>query len=306
MFLIFINDLPDNIISELAIFADDTSLYSCLNEKSGLFECLELAAGSLELDLSSVTEWGSQWLVTFNSVKTKLLSVNRYRNSDDIPISMADSVLTESSSFCFLGLTFSKDLNWNDYIKSSAKSAAMAVGSLYRAPHYVSPECILHLYKSLIHPCVEYCCHIWSGASAGVLGLLDSTQKRMANIIGPTLAATLQPLSHHRDIASLSLFYKYYHGCCSAKLSSLVPPPKVSKCVTRLSANSHPYTVAVPTCKKSFYSSSFFPGTSVLWNSLPLSCFPDSYDLHSFKSRANCFLSLNSVPSLLLLFISFL
>ena len=56
LFLIFINDLPDNIISELAIFADDTSLYSCLNQKSGLFECFELA-GSLELDLSLVFEW---------------------------------------------------------------------------------------------------------------------------------------------------------------------------------------------------------------------------------------------------------
>ena len=296
LFLIFINDLPDNIISELAIFADDTSLYSCLNEKCGLFERLELA-GSLELDLSSVTEWGSQWLVTFNSAKTKLLSVNRYRNSDDIPISMADSVLTESSSFRLLGLTFSKDLTWNDYIKSIAKSAAMKVGSLYRARQYLSSECILHLYKSLIRPCMEYCCHIWGGASADVLGLLDSIQKRIANIVGPTLAATLQPLSHRRDVASLSLFYKYYHGRCSAELLSLVPPPKVAKRVTRLSANSHPFTVAVPTCKKSFYSSSFFPRTSVLWNSLPLSCFPDSYDLHSFKSRANRFLSLNSVPS---------
>ena len=109
LFLIFIHVLPEKIISELVNFADDTSLYSCVNEKSGLLDCLELA-GSLELDSSSVTEWGSQWLVTFNSAKTKLLSVNRYRNSDDIPISMADSVLTESSSFRLLGLTFSKDL----------------------------------------------------------------------------------------------------------------------------------------------------------------------------------------------------
>ena len=74
-----------------------------------MFERLELA-GSLELDLSSVTEWGSQWLVAFNSAKTKLLSINRYRNSDNIPISMADNVLTESSSFRLLSLTFSKDL----------------------------------------------------------------------------------------------------------------------------------------------------------------------------------------------------
>ena len=294
LFLIFINDLPDTIISELAIYADDTSLYSCLNEKSGLFERLELA-GSLELDLSSVTEWGSQWLVTFNSAKTKLLSINRYRISDNIPISMADNVLTESSSFRLLGLTFSKDLTWSDYIKSIAKSAAMKVGSLYRARRYLSSECILHLYKSLIRPYMEYCCHIWAGAASDVLGLLDRIQKRVVNIVGPTLAASLQPLSIRRDVASLSLFYKFYHGRCSSELLSLVPPPKVSQRVTRLSSQSHPFTVVVPSCRKSFYSRSFFPRTSSMWNSLPLSCFPADYDLHSFKSRVNRFLSLNPV-----------
>ena len=36
LFLIFINDLPDNPLSKVAIFADNTSLYSCLNEKSNL------------------------------------------------------------------------------------------------------------------------------------------------------------------------------------------------------------------------------------------------------------------------------
>ena len=175
MFLIFINDLPDTLISDLAIYADDTSLYSCVNEKSGLFERLELA-GSLELDLSSVIEWGSQWLVTFNSAKTKLVSINRYHNSVNIPISMADNVLAESSSFHLLGLTFSNDLTWSSYIKSITKSAAMKAGSLYRARHYLSPECVLHLYKSLIHSCMEYCYHHWAGASSDAFGLLDRIQ----------------------------------------------------------------------------------------------------------------------------------
>ena len=258
-----------------------------------MFERLELA-GSLELDLSSVVDWGSQWLVTFNSAKTKLLSVNRYHNSVNIPISMANNALAESSSFRLLGLTFSNDLTWGDYIKSIAKSAAMKVGSLYRARHYLSPECILHLYKSLIRPHMEYCCHLWAGASSDALSLLDRIQKRVVNIVGPTLATSLQPLSIRRDVASLSLFYKFYHGRCSAELLSLVPPPKVSQRVTRLSSQCHPFTVAVPLCRKSFYSRSFFPRTSSMWNSLPLSCFPAAYDLHSFKSRVNSFLSRNS------------
>ena len=68
LFLIFINYLPDNLLSKVAIFADDTSLYSYLNEKSNLSDQTELS-DNLEHDLSSVSSWGSKWLVTFNSKK---------------------------------------------------------------------------------------------------------------------------------------------------------------------------------------------------------------------------------------------
>ena len=29
---------------------------------------------------------------------------------------------------------------------------------------FLSPEVALHLYKSTIHPYIEYCCHVWAGA----------------------------------------------------------------------------------------------------------------------------------------------
>ena len=76
-----------------------------------------------------------------------------------------------------------------------------------------------------------------------VLSLLDKVQRRIVNIIGPTIAAKLQPLSHRRNVASPSLFYKYFHGRCSSKPSSLVPPVKTPVRMTRLSKNSHPYSV---------------------------------------------------------------
>ena len=102
----------------------------------------------------------------------------------------------------------------------------MKVGSLYRGRKFLTPESILHLYKSIIRPGMENCCHLWAGASVSVLSLLDRIQKRVANIIRPELACKLQPLSIRRDVASLSLLYRYFHGHCSSELSSLVPPVK--------------------------------------------------------------------------------
>ena len=181
LFLIFINDLPNNILSKLAIYADDTTVYSCLGKTNDVFNKVEMAA-ELKVDLRTVVEWGDKWLVTFNPSKTKLLSINRFKDPFLPSVMMNRAELPENSHFCLLGLTFSNDFSWNNYIESIAKSAAMKVGSLYRAQNFLSPESILYLYKATIRPCIEYCCHVWAGASAGCLSLLDRIQRRITNI----------------------------------------------------------------------------------------------------------------------------
>lgn len=292
LFLIFINDLPDNILSKLAIYADDTTLFSSLGRTKSVFDHIEMA-GELEYDLRTVKEWGDEWLVSFNASKTKLLSINKFRDPFLPTISMNGVEISESSHFKLLGLTFSNNFSWNEYISSVAKSAVKKIGSLFRVRNCLSPKTILYLYKSSIRPCMEYCCHLWAGAPANCLNLLNRLQKRISNIVGPELASGLHSLAHRRDVASLSLFYRYINGRCSDELYQLAPPLKQFARVTRQACKAHILTVKVPACNKNFYSSSFFPRTAKLWNSLPNTCFPTQYDLQSFKSNVNRFLLLS-------------
>ena len=118
---------------------------------------------------------------------------------------MDGSVLEEKSSFKMLGLTFSCKLEWGSYIISIAKTASKTIGALIRSVKFLSPEVGLYLYKSTICPCMEYCCHVWAGAPSCYLELLDKLQKRICRAVGPSLAASLEPLAHHRNVASLSL-----------------------------------------------------------------------------------------------------
>ena len=97
--------------------------------------------------------------------------------------------LLHSSSLRLLGLLFSFDLTQDDYIKSFAKAASMKVASLYHSCHYLTSECISHLYKFLIRPCTVYCCHIWAGAE--VFSLMEKVQRHIVNIIGLTLTTNL-------------------------------------------------------------------------------------------------------------------
>ena len=74
---------------------------------------------------------------------------------------------------------------------------------------------------------MEYCCHVWAGAPNCYLELLDKLQKQIFRTVGPSVAASLEPLAHHRNVANLSLFYRYYFGRCSSELAQLVPLPKL-------------------------------------------------------------------------------
>ena len=57
VFLLYINDLPDDVICNIAIYADDTTLYSKCNQASDLWQQLELAS-ELESDLRDTVIWG--------------------------------------------------------------------------------------------------------------------------------------------------------------------------------------------------------------------------------------------------------
>ena len=134
---------------------------------------------------------------------------------------------------------------------------------------------------------MEYSGHFWAGTPSCYLELLDKLQKRIFRTVGPSLAASLEPLAHRRNVASLSLFCRYYFGRCSSKLAQLVPLHFSRGRSTRYSDRLHGFSVTYPRCYKDVYVNSFFSCTTRLWNSLSVECFPLTYDLSGFKPRIN-------------------
>ena len=217
-FLLYINDLPEYVICNIDIYADDTTLYCKCDQESDLWQQLELAS-ELESDLRDTVDWGRKWLVDFNPGKTQLVSFDRSNNTGPIDVKMDGSVLKEKKSFKMLGLTFSSKLDWSSYIGSIAKTASKKIEALIRSKKFLPPEAALHLFKSTIRPRMEYCCHVWAGAPSCYLELVDKLQKPICRTVVPSLAASLQPLAHCQNVASLSLFYRYYFGRCSFDLA---------------------------------------------------------------------------------------
>ena len=133
-------------------------------------------------------------------------------NTGAIIVKMDGSALEEKSYFKMLGLTFSSKLDCGSYIISIANTA-WRIGALIPSMKFISPEVALYLCKSTIFtiwPCMESCSHVWASAPNCYLELLDKLQKQIFNTVGPSLTASLEPLAHCQNVASLSFFYRYY------------------------------------------------------------------------------------------------
>ena len=88
-----------------------------------------------------------------------------------------------------------------------------------RSMWFLSHEVALYLYKSTIHPCMEYCCHIWAGGPICHMQMIDKLQKYVGLLVLYLLPLLKSWLIVETN-TSLSLFYRYYFGRCSFELQS--------------------------------------------------------------------------------------
>nr|CAH7728844.1 unnamed protein product [Callosobruchus chinensis] len=213
-------------------YTDDSTLHAGImrNRPISVVELerrrLTATAASLSKDLEAITAWGFKNMVEFNASKTQYCTLSNKRCSSEHSVLMNNEALPRSHSFKLLGLL--------------GKSS-----DLFRARKYFSPSNLLTLYKAQVRPSLEYCSHIWGATAPTTLSILDAVQRRAIRPIGdPTLTCRLQPLSHHRAVGDLSLFYRYLKGFCSFELTSIIPP------LSKPASSSHPRAVSTLRCSR--------------------------------------------------------
>ena len=241
-------------------------------------------ASTINSDLQSISEWGTHNLVKFNTSKTQLLTISLSNTPSNYPINFGDSKILPLNSINILGIQISSSLFWRGHIVQIAKSAWKKLGVLFWCKQYFDSAQLFKLYIGFIHPCLEYCSHIWG--SSPYTSLLNRVESKAIHLISnPSLTSTLDPLSLCRKVASLSLFYRYYFGHCSDELVACIPTPMAWPCSTLQATFVHNYCMEFSNVRINRFSDGFFPSTSCLWNSLPSSVFLDSFDLPSFKRQ---------------------
>ena len=70
-----------------------------------------------------------------------------------------------------LGSSFFSKLDWGSYIVSTAKTAFKKIVVLICSMKFISLKFALCLYKTTIHPCMEYCYQVWAGTPSCYLDM---------------------------------------------------------------------------------------------------------------------------------------
>ena len=166
LFLLFINDLLTSTSSNIHSFADDTFLSSPFsfdpNDHASTDIQLHrnISASLLSNDLTIIEKWGKDNLVLFNQSKMKQAVISCKRNQNFPAVFMNGDELDTSASFTQLGLSLLSNLFWNSHIYSLAKHCPQQLGFLGRARGFISSCHLLTMYKSQIHPSLEYFSHV--------------------------------------------------------------------------------------------------------------------------------------------------
>lgn len=162
LFVIYINDLPDELHSTTLMFADDTKIYHIYDNQP---------TDAVQLDLDKLQNWSDKWLLKFHPNKCKQLHVKKSSETSVLPsghlynkvgdqlqhVSL-QSVTTEKD----LGIIFDSNLNFKDHISSIIQKASQMMGIIRRTFTELTPEVFIPLYTSLVRSRLEYGQSVWS------------------------------------------------------------------------------------------------------------------------------------------------
>ena len=125
LFLIHINDLPDEITSSCKIFADDTSLFSKIENKSH-------SNFQLNKDLETIRKWAFQWKMLFNSdpVKQAVEVCFSYKRDKVVypPLQFNNNDVQSANSEKYLGLVLNSKLDFNKHVNNKINKCNKSIG----------------------------------------------------------------------------------------------------------------------------------------------------------------------------------
>jgi len=178
LFLLYINDIPEKLSSEVFLYADDTSLFFSIDPENILF-----CNFTLQHDLVLIHEWARTWGLAFNPDKCRDLTFTKFGNKDYCKLNLNSVEIPTVNFHKHLGFYLDTNLNYKVHIDELAEKIQKKLNPLFCLLYSVKTCHLNTIYKSFISPHFEYCDIIYNSANATTIEKLDRVQYRAALLV---------------------------------------------------------------------------------------------------------------------------
>ena len=270
LFVIFINDIVDDIDATIKLFADDTSIYL---EVDNPRDSAEILNG----DIDKIHKWSEKWLVKFNPNKTETMVISRKALKPvHPPLLMNQHVLNEVTNHKHLGIILSNNGLWHEHVDHIVKKAYVRINIIRKIRFVADRYTLEKIYMSFIRPILEYGDVIWDSQNLTLVNKVENVQLEAARIVtGGTKLTSIQKLydetgweklSDRRENHKLILLHKIVNKEAPGYLQSMLPELVSMRHDhnTRQSQN-----ISEIRTRSNFYADYFLPSSVKLWNKLP-------------------------------------
>ena len=188
-FLVYIN-ICSNLSTNVKLFADDTSLFSIVNDANISFQ-------NLSNDLCVISNWAYQWKMSFNPDRSKQAQeviFSRKTSIQSHPVLTFDnSPVTKTTHHKHLGLILDEKLNFKEHLKEKMSKAYKGIAALRKLQNIIPRNSLLTIYKSFICPHLDYGNIIYHQPNNGSFCLkIESIQYQAALAIKGAIHGTSQ------------------------------------------------------------------------------------------------------------------
>ena len=301
LFLIYINDLPDNVLSTLRLFADDGLLSKVITSAAD--------ALILQSDLNSCQDWADKWLLKYNVSKCEVMRVTRKHSPLLAQYCLNDTPLNIVTSYKYLGIHLDSKLTLNTQVTEVTKKAMNMLYFIHRNLKKSTPLVRERSYNIFVKPILEYAAAAWDPFTLSANKSIERVQRKAIRIVTHNFdySKSTDELLIDRNWTSLELRRKIarlttLHKCKSGypglqSINSVLQEPHYSS--SRLDNN---FKIREIRARTDQFKNSFLPRTIRDWNILPNNVFGSDVldgicNLNEFKN--NLMLHFSSQESLL-------
>lgn len=178
LFLSYINDLPDSVISsETRLFADDSLLYRHVTNQHD--------RNLLQNDLTALEAWEKTWQMSFNASKCSVIRISPSKRSNLIQTSytLHGQTLEVVDGSKYLGVTITSDLSWTRHCENVVGKGNRSLGFLRRNFKDCTPKVKAATYTTMVRPALEYASTVWDPHLQRDIKALEQVQRRAARYV---------------------------------------------------------------------------------------------------------------------------